>query len=163
MPHETSPATHDVELENLMPTRSSKPSPSAPAVEPAPAITTPSAPTRVGSRHAAIARVAHEVNRVVTEFANDVPVQKPWDECSDEMKKSAIDGVEFFEKSPDASPEQAHENWLKFKVEQGWSYNGIYDEANKRHPNVRPFGALPPEVRLKDKVFRAVVGTMLKL
>lgn len=114
-------------------------------------------------RREAIAKVVHELNRVLTAHAGDVPVQPPWEECSKEMQESAIAGVLLFERNPGVSPEQMHEEWCKYKEAQGWSYNGIYDAEAKRHPNLRPYGALAPEVRLKDKVFHAVVGTLLKL
>lgn len=114
-------------------------------------------------RYEAIARVAHEVNRELTAHAGDVPVQPHWEEASEDTRQSCINGVEFLEKNPLASPEDAHDNWCKVKVAAGWTHNGIYDAEAKRHPHLKPYGALAPEVRLKDKVYRAIVITMLKL
>ena len=107
--------------------------------------------------------MAHEANRVLTMHAGDVPVQPAWEEYADELRASAIKDVEFHEENPNATPEQAHENWCKVKTEAGWVHNGIYNLEGKCHPHLRPYGALAPEVRLKDKMFRAIVNAMLKL
>lgn len=145
------------------------PSSSAP---PAPAVTAPVMVPSVGpavkaaasrSKYEAIARVAHEVNRELTAHAGDVPVQPHWEEASEDTRLSCINGVEFFEKNPLASPEDAHNNWCAKKIADGWVLNGIYSAESKTHPHLRAYGSLAPEVRLKDKVYRAIVTTMLKL
>lgn len=115
------------------------------------------------ARNYAIASVAHMANRVLTAHAGDVPVQVPWVEYPEDLKQSAIKAIEFLANNPTTSPEEVHENWCKVKVKAGWTHNGIYDAEAKRHPHLRPYGALAPEVRLKDKMFRAIVNAMLKL
>ena len=111
----------------------------------------------------AIAAVCHEANRVLTAHAGDVPVQVSWDEYPAELKESALNGIKFLIEHPEATPEQQHENWCKHKTAQGWTQNGIYSAESKTHPHLKAYGALAPEVRLKDKMFRAIVTTLLKL
>lgn len=142
-----------------------KPIPTKPSA-PAAAITAPGPlPINVKARtfHEVIAEVVHEANRVLTAHAGDVPVQVPWDEYPAELKQSAINGIKFCIDNPNATPEQQHENWCKFKTEQGWTQNGIYSAESKTHPHLKAYGALAPEVRLKDKMFKAIVSTLLKL
>lgn len=35
-----------------------------------------------------------------------------------------------------------HENWLRDMSSDGWSYGVVMSQENKRHPRMRPFGAL---------------------
>lgn len=148
-----------------MPTLS-KPSTSksSPAPESPPAITAPG-PSASAKRtyHEVIAEVVHEANRVLTAHAGDVPVAAPWSEYPDGLRKSVIDGIESFIENPDVGPERQHEEWCRYKTEQGWTQNGIYSAEGKTHPHLKAYGALAPEVRLKDAMLRAIVITMLKL
>lgn len=132
-------------------------------LKPTPGSAVIAATTPKRSFHEVIAQVVHEANRVLTEHAGDVPVQVPWEQYPAEMRASAINGIEFLIKNPDAPPEQQHENWCAHKIAEGWTQNGIYSAESKTHPHLKAYGALAPEVRLKDKMFKAIVTTMLKL
>lgn len=149
--------------------------PSRPVVPAAPAAPTapgpdaalfkpvPPASTKTQTYLEVIAAVCHEANRVLTAHAGDVPVQPPWDEYPTELKQSLLNGIKFCIENPDVTPEQQHENWCAKKSADGWSHNGIYDAEAKRHPHLCAYGALAPEVRLKDKMFHVIVTAMLKL
>jgi hypothetical protein len=42
-----------------------------------------------------IAHACHEVNRAITAFIKDVPMQPAWEDCGEDMRQSCIRGVEF--------------------------------------------------------------------
>lgn len=111
-------------------------------------------------KNALIARVAHEVNRAYCQAISDNS-QVEWEKTPWWVKESAINGVEFYEKNPDITPENIHENWMKEKIEKGWKYGPIKDPVNKEHPCLVPYNQLPIEQKIKDYLFRAVCKSLL--
>jgi hypothetical protein len=71
-----------------------------------------------------------------------------------------MDGVRFHVFNPDADPAASHENWTKFKLGEGWVHGLVKDEENKTHPCLVPYSQLPPEQKVKDYVFRAIVHAL---
>lgn len=106
-----------------------------------------------------IARVCHEVNRAYCLAIGDNS-QVAWDSAPEWQRKSCIAGVVFHQMKPDATVSESHESWLKHKVDDGWVWGPIKDEANKRHPCVREFHQLPVEQQAKDYIFRALVHAL---
>lgn len=106
-----------------------------------------------------IAEACHEANRAVCHAQGDYS-QLPWRMVPENIKQSALDGVTFHMENPDSSPEHSHNNWLKFKEADGWTYGPIKDADKKVHPCMVPYGQLPVEQRLKDFLFAAVVDTL---
>lgn len=104
-----------------------------------------------------VARVCHEANRelqsVLGEEMNDA-----WDDLDQEMKDSAIDGVRNARAG--ATPEESHENWLRFKEGQGWTYGEVKDFEAKTHPCFVPYADLPEEQKVKDHLFTAIVKAL---
>ena len=101
-----------------------------------------------------IARVCHEANRVLQVELGE-KVSPPWDEASEEMKASAIDGVQ--NALVGASAQGSHENWVRFKLEQGWTYGEVKDEEKKTHPCLVAYRDLPDSQKFKDKLFIGIV------
>ncbi len=106
-----------------------------------------------------IAHVAHEINREYCAALGDHS-QPSWEDAPDWQKDSARNGVKFHLANHDASPEQSHEKWLEQKEAEGWKWGPIKNPEAKEHPCFLPYGALPPEHRAKDYLFRAVVGQL---
>lgn len=104
-----------------------------------------------------IAKICHEANRVLTQYAGDVPVQPAWKDSPEEMRLSCVKGVEYALAHPDATPEAQHEAWCQERAAQGWVFGAVKDNKAKTHPALRSYAELRPEVRLKDAVFRAIV------
>lgn len=104
---------------------------------------------------AKIARQCHEVNRAYCLGIGDHAVS--WEEASDAIKQSAINGVKYALENPHATPEQMHENWKKEKVAAGWVYGEVKDESKKTHPCIVAYSELPIAQRIKDNLFQAVV------
>lgn len=106
--------------------------------------------------HLWIAQLAHEVNRAYCEALGDTS-QVPWHEAPQWQKDSAVDGVLFILDNENATPEESHQNWLKGKLADGWTFGPVKDEAKKEHPCCVTYTALPESQRAKDHIFRAVV------
>lgn len=106
------------------------------------------------------ARLCHEVNRAIcVAFGHDV--QPPWDKAPGWQRDSAINGVRFTLENPTAGPAAQHDAWCKAKVADGWSYGPEKDATARTHPCLVPYDELPPDQRVKDHTFRAVVATLL--
>jgi hypothetical protein len=101
-----------------------------------------------------IAELCHEVNLAYCESLGD-DSQKPWHECPQWQKDSAVNGVEFHTEN-DTTPEDSHKNWMKEKIVDGWVYGEVKDPENKTHPCLVPYEQLPQEQRSKDHIFKAI-------
>ena len=105
-----------------------------------------------------IARVCHEANRAYSLSLGDTS-HKPWDETPEEIKASAVNGVEEIRRGNAPFPEASHENWMRFKKENGWTYGPVKDLEKKTHPSLIPFDELPLEEQMKDHLFFNIVAT----
>ena len=106
-----------------------------------------------------IAIVCHEANRAYCKTLGD-DSQKPWGKAPAWQRDSALNGVKFHIENPDAKDSAAHESWMKEKVDAGWVYGDVKDEAAKTHPCIVPFDKLPLEQQKKDTLFRAIVHAL---
>ena len=59
--------------------------------------------------------------------------------------------------NPDSPPGRSHDEWLKTKEADGWSYGPARDAEKKEHPCFVPYHQLPLEQQLKDSIFASVV------
>lgn len=107
-----------------------------------------------------IARAAHEANREFCLSLGDTS-QVPWDEAPDNIKQSAIDGVKYFIDNPGVTPQDMHNNWTKFKLQDGWVYGPTKDAEKKTHPSLVPYSQLSHTERMKDDIFVATVTSYL--
>ena len=103
-----------------------------------------------------IAKITHEANRAWCQFNGDNS-QETWENSPDWQKQSAISGVKFHLENPNANDSASHEEWLKFKLSEGWVYGEFKDAAAKTHPCMVPFDQLPRDQQFKDKLFRTLV------
>lgn len=107
-----------------------------------------------------IARVCHEANRAYCQSLGDYS-QLPWHAAPKWQRLSVFDGILFHRDNPDALPEASHENWLREKEADGWTYGPIKDPDLKQHPCCVCYSALPPEQKAKDYIFAAIVKQLL--
>jgi len=110
--------------------------------------------------NAKIARVAHQVNRAYCEALGDMS-QLDWENAPAWQKSSAMNDVDFHRKNPNAGPSHSHEEWLKEKELNGWTYGPIKDEGKKEHPCFVQYEDLPVEQKAKDYIFRAIVHALV--
>lgn len=102
-----------------------------------------------------IAHVVHEANRALQQIFRDPVVSPVWLEAPLSQRDSAIHGVR--QAIAGASPEELHEEWVRWRKERGWKYGKVKDEWGKTHPALVPYAELPPEQRIKDDLFLAIV------
>lgn len=105
-----------------------------------------------------IARVCHEANSALQVIDADSSPSVPWDAETAETRRSAVEGVAFARAG--STPEQQHEAWACGKEAAGWVYGPVKDPVARTHPCLIPYGQLPPEQRVKDAVFTAIVRAM---
>lgn len=106
-----------------------------------------------------IARVCHNVNRAACQAFGD-NTQPVWENAPDWARTSAIKGVEFTLANRGAPPSASHESWLEEKRATGWKYGPKKDPEAREHPCFVPYEELPPEQKLKDYLFQAVVRSL---
>lgn len=106
-----------------------------------------------------IAQMCHEANRGLCIAMGDYS-QVPWDQAPDWQKISARKGVMFCIENPDAPASANHDSWSREKISTGWIHGAVKDPVAKTHPCLVPFDQLPPEQKVKDVVFKAIVATM---
>ena len=107
--------------------------------------------------HEKIAEVCHEANRAICEAFGDTS-QKPWAEAEGWQRESAVKGIQTA--LDGATPEQQHEAWCADKRAAGWTHGDVKDAAAKTHPCLVDYDALPPEQRVKDHVYGAIVRAL---
>ena len=105
---------------------------------------------------ARVAQIAHEVNRAYCQSQEDYS-QVHWAGSPQWQRDSCMNGVEHALANPTMTPAGSHENWLAEKVKDGWVFGPVKDPERKTHPCMLPYGELPPEQRVKDALFLAVV------
>lgn len=110
-----------------------------------------------------IARVCHEANRALQITQADPAVSPSWDEAPEWQTASAVEGVE--KALAGATPEQLHQSWCEFKLNDGWVYGETKDAdaMPPTHPCLVEYAELPADQRLKDDLFRAIVSTLARM
>jgi len=106
-----------------------------------------------------IAKACHEVNRAYCASIGDNS-QAAWNDAPDWQKESAINGVLFHLRNPDAGPSGSHENWLREKEATGWKHGAVKDAEKKEHPCMVPYDRLPKEQQAKDALFVSVIHAL---
>lgn len=106
-----------------------------------------------------IAFIVHEVNRAYCQTQSDWS-QAPWELAPQWQKDSAIAGVEGIKSGKITKPSESHESWLAEKERAGWKYGPVKDADKKEHPCFVPYDELPPNQKVKDSLFFAVVNAL---
>jgi hypothetical protein len=89
------------------------------------------------------------------------PSQVSWEDAPDWQKQSAIEGVKFFLTHPNAKPGDQHDQWMEYKLTEGWKYGPVKDSEKKEHPCIVPFNELSALDQYKDKLFIAICRALL--
>jgi hypothetical protein len=106
-----------------------------------------------------IARVVHQANAALQAVTGDPHPSQPWDAETAEVRESAIEGVR--KALQGRTPRELHDDWCAFKRERGWTYGPVKDPLAKTHPCLVPYDQLPPEQRLKDRLFLAITAVLV--
>jgi len=105
-----------------------------------------------------IAAVCHDANRRLQFIHGDPAPSVPWECETDEIRQSAIAGVNAV--LAGATPDRLHEEWCRNKAAAGWRRGAFKDPLLKTHPSLAPYAELPAGERVKDAVFAAIVRAM---
>lgn len=103
-----------------------------------------------------IAIIAHEANRAYCKTLNDHS-QSLWITAEPWQRESTLKGVESILSGDVISPEQFHGAWMEEKIRAGWVWGPAKDKKLLQHPCMIAYALLPPEQRVKDAVFFAIV------
>jgi hypothetical protein len=101
-----------------------------------------------------IAEVAWELYRGYC-HAYGYQIGDDWDDLPQERRDRIIDGVAFHLARPDASPKDAHENWLKWMTDQGKD-----PDSPQYQDTMVPWRFVPQYEKGKGFVFKAVVNAL---
>lgn len=107
-----------------------------------------------------IARVVHAANRELQIVQGDPVPSPPWDEAPDYQVKQATAGVQEVMRNRELTAERSHDLWVERMRAEGWTYGEAKDFDRKTHPTMLPFGQLPAEQQLKDRLFIAIVRAL---
>lgn len=106
-----------------------------------------------------IAKTCHQANKGICEAFGDF-TQVNWEQAPSWQQESAITGVKFNIDNPDAPASASHDSWLAEKERTGWKLGPVKDPIRKEHPCFVPYEELPPEQKVKDHVFKAIVSVL---
>jgi len=108
-----------------------------------------------------VAEIAHTVNRLYrTRLCSEEP-GPTWAEAPDWEQRSVRVGVQAVADNPATTPVDSHSSWMALKQEEGWKHGDVKSAAKKEHPCLLPYDQLPAEQRMKDRLFIAVVRSLL--
>jgi len=105
-----------------------------------------------------LAAICHDANRRYC-IAQGMPASPLWEEALESQRESVRTGVKLRLANLFMPDSFNHEHWLKYKIEQGWTYGPAKDETKKQHDCLVPFNQLPPKQQAKDALFSAIVRT----
>ena len=74
---------------------------------------------------------------------------------------SHLDAVRAF--TPELTADKNHENWMTYKLANGWRFGPVKDELAKTHPDLLPFDQLPLVEQRKDDMDLMCRRNALKL
>lgn len=106
-----------------------------------------------------IAELCHEANRTLCYWFGD-EVQDQWDCAPDWQKESCIAGVRAH-MYRNMTPRDSHEEWMKHKIANGWTFGEVKDAEKKTHPCLVSYDLLPPRQRMKDYLFRGICQAVI--
>ncbi len=104
-----------------------------------------------------IAEICHNANRAYQKSLGEEGVS--WERAPKGIKDSVIAGVAYRLNNPLSIPDGQHDNWLKDKIKDGFTFGEKKSIKDKTHPCILPYAQLPEEQRIKDELFVAIVDT----
>lgn len=109
--------------------------------------------TTIMARLEPIAELAHTMYAATNP---DTPTES-WGALDEHRRQGVLDGVKAVLEGAVSTPQQAHENWMRFKQDAGWTQGPVIDTVAKQHPCICSWESLPEAERGKDRVFVASV------
>lgn len=101
---------------------------------------------------------AYKIVDVVNAYKSAVglpltPVENP------ERLAGIVNGVLKFWDNPNISSRENHINWYQQMVEDGWVWDTVLDEVNRKHPAlVIDYDEIPTLYKVNDQIFMAIAN-----
>jgi len=108
-----------------------------------------------------VAYIAYEAHRAYCKSIG-LGLLKPWGNSKAVDQQSAIIGVSKLRDNPNLTAEEIHESWLAQKHADGWKWARAKSDVEKTHPLMVAYKYVPPKHQMKDKLFIAIVKTLLE-
>lgn len=102
-----------------------------------------------------IAAICHEAIRGLQIAQDSLNPSDPWTAAPAWQKTMTIEGVQRARRI--VTPRDHHEAWREVMMMDGWTWGPQQDWERKTHPNMLPYGDLPPAERDKDELFLLIV------
>lgn len=102
-----------------------------------------------------IARACHAAHNAITEESIN------WELTTSSHKRTVYSSIEKILIGLIDTPEAAHENFVKNKINDGWEYGPVYSRTNKTNPRLVSFQELSEMDKLKEKVFFNIVESFI--
>ena len=99
-----------------------------------------------------IAKTAHSIHRAYC-LQMGIPTQPKWEDVENEHKDVVRHSIRHIIKGNINNVEESHDNFIKFKHEQGWRFGEVYSIENKLNPRMVCFSRLTLEQRIKEALF----------
>jgi len=106
-----------------------------------------------------IAKACHNVHNVLCKKHGLHVIL--WDDKSPEHQAIVINSIERILSGEIESPEQAHQNFVDLKEEDGWSF-GVFSTKDKTNPRICDWDELESVDRMKEELFFAVASGFKK-
>lgn len=104
-----------------------------------------------------IACICHNANREFALLSGEDPatVHPTFHAAPVEIQESSIAGVHAALRGE--GPEELHQSWMMKKLNDGWKFGQVRNNAAKMHPCLVPYGDLPEAQQRKDALFLGIV------
>lgn len=107
-----------------------------------------------------IVKVCYYANKQYSYVIGDFSFPE-YENANPEVLNSMRQGVIARLSNPNISDEENHNQWMKQRMSEGWSYGEVKDEDLKTHPYLLEYSKLPPQVRAKDAIFGSITLAMI--
>lgn len=106
-----------------------------------------------------IAEIAHNTGMLYKAKLKQETIA--WWDAPKYVKDSTLASVEYVMNNPNATGEQQHQAWVKYKKDTGWVWGAEIIALIRTHPNMVAYSELPKHERIKAELFTSVVKALL--
>lgn len=108
-----------------------------------------------------IVHVIHEAMRAYCQVTGDRHPLPEWDGAAAWQRNIGHDMLDMILMSPQKiTPEIMHTFWCGFMWRDGWVFGHDKSAEAKTHPNLRRYENLPPEQKMKARLYCAIVEAL---
>lgn len=105
-----------------------------------------------------IAQECHRLNNELMLTNGEIQNAADWSELDSHTKFMNLKSVKKILDNPDITAKDIHDEWMKNKMLDGWTYGEVKDANLKTHPLIIDFELLNDVDKMKDQIFIDVVN-----